>query len=316
MFDDTSYKIIIELTQNARISNAKLAKKLHLSQSTVSKRIDKMIMDGVITIRTLPNPAKMGLQAGAFIGLKVASNKLDDICNRLKEEFQVNLVVTTFGRFDIFLMAYFQEWQEFHTFINEEIPGIDGINQIETYIISAMAQQHVSSPSGNIINYVSPREPEIISEDDRRLIKELLKESRPVYANLADKLGMSRSTVSRRINAMIKKEIIKFVAIPNLSKLGYSANGYVAIKANPAAVDRIYSQLSQYSEIHQIIKLMNGFNIIFGINCYTHKQLYEFVKNEISSIEGVLNTETFIVADFIHFNAYAMSKLFRRDSGN
>ena len=126
---------------------------------------------------------------------------------------------------------------------------------------------------------------------------------------------MSRSTVSRRINALINKEIIKIVAIPNLSKLGYSANAFVAINANPAMVDKIYDQLSKYKEIHIIIRIMNGFNIIFGINCLTHKQLYEFVKNDISNIDGVLDTETFVVADFIHFNADAMSKLFSRDSG-
>jgi len=71
-------------------------------------------------------------------------------------------------------------------------------------------------------------------------------------------------------------------------------------------VEDICDQLSNYTEIHIVLRLMNGFDILFGINSLSHKTLYEFIKNELSNIDGILNTETFILGDLLYFSADAV----------
>lgn len=303
MLDKTNFRIMVELCRDGRASNAQLAQKLNLSVSTVAKRLEAIIREGIVAIKALPNPAKMGYEAGAIIGLNAAPKKLDSVCAQLKDDPHVNLLVTTFGRFDIIMMVYFKEWHILHNYIDEVLPKIKGVNQIETFLVAAAKKRYQGIFCGGIIAHEKPVE---LDETDQRLIKELIKDGRPSYAGLADKLDISRSTVSRRISSLIQEEIIKIIAIPNPSKLGYSANALVALRGNPGMVEDICDQLSNYNEIHIVLRLMNGFDILFGINSPTNTTLYEFIKNELSTIDGIQNSESFILGDLLYFSADAV----------
>jgi DNA-binding Lrp family transcriptional regulator len=91
-------------------------------------------------------------------------------------------------------------------------------------------------------------------------------------------------------------------AIPNPSKIGYSANAYIFVHAELDKVDKICDQLSSYPEVHQVMRLMNGFEILFGVHSPNPEILYNFFRSKIMNMDGILNTETFIRGDFVYFN--------------
>lgn len=303
MVDQTNFRIIQELTKDGRSSNALLAKKLHLNIATVAKRVDTMIRENIIEIRTLPNPAKMGYQAGAVICLTAKPDKLEDICLQLKDNAHINLLVITFGRFDIIIVVYFKEWLDIENFLDEVLAKIEGISQIETFLISSPKKRYLGVFCDDTLNHIEPVE---LDDTDEKLIKELLLDARPSYTELAGKLGVSRSTISRRIHSLIQRDIIRIMAIPNPIKLGYSANALIAIDASPDKVVDICTKLRSYKEVHIMFRLMNGFDILFGINSSSNKKLYEFIRKDLAGIDGVLHTETFILGDLSYFSADAV----------
>jgi Lrp/AsnC family transcriptional regulator for asnA, asnC and gidA len=123
---------------------------------------------------------------------------------------------------------------------------------------------------------------------------------------LANKLGISTPTVSRRIASLLKENVIKILAIPNPSKLGYSANAFIVVRAKLAKVDKICDQLSSYPEVHLVMRLMNDFDILFDAYFANIDMLYEFLKSEIANIDGVLSIETFIRGSFNYVSADAV----------
>jgi DNA-binding Lrp family transcriptional regulator len=301
MFDEISFKIILELGQDGRSSNAKLAQKLGISVSTVAKRTKAMLGEGLITIKAVPNPVKMGYQAGAFIGLGVDTKKIDSVCTRLTDNPHISLSASCFGRFDILLIVYFREWGMLQNFIKEKLPGIEGVKRIETYLISEASKRHRSIFTNNL----TTDKPVPIDEVDQKLIEELIRNGRTKYADLADKLGMSASTISRRIAFFTKEDIIKIVAVPNPSKLGYSANAFVVLRADLAKIDEIHDRLSSYPEVHLALRLMNDYDVMFGVYSLNLKTLKEFLKSKVANIDGIINMETFVLGDFFHFSADA-----------
>jgi len=301
MLDKNSFRIMIELCRNGRISNAKIAKTLGMSELTVAKKINAMLKNEIIAIKAIPNPVKMGYQASALIGLNVDMKRSDEICARLMDNVHINLVMTCFGKFDILLIVYFSEWKMLQDFIREELPKIKGINSIYTYLISEARKLYQESITNNEEN-----EPKELDELDQALIKELIKNGDPNYNVLARKLSTSVSTVSRRIAAMLRSEVIRILGIPNPSKLGYLVSAFVLLHVDISKVNKIYQQLAVYSEIHLVMRLMNGADILFGINATDPQALYDFMKNKIANINGILGSETFIRGNFLYFSADAL----------
>jgi DNA-binding Lrp family transcriptional regulator len=145
-----------------------------------------------------------------------------------------------------------------------------------------------------------------LDELDRKLIQALIGNGGTGYETLADHLEVSTATVSRRVTALLKKDIIKILAIPNPAKLGYAANAFVVLQCELARVDEICDRLGDFTEVNVVMKLMNNFEVLFSVNTLSPETLYEFVKNRVASLKGVTNTETFIRGDFLYFSADAM----------
>jgi len=302
MLDKISLKIMSELCRDGRLSNARLAEMLDISEITVARKIESLLNEGVIVIRGIPNPAKMGFKASALIGLKVDLRRIDDISRQLMDNIHINLVVNCFGRFDILLIVYFQEWTELQRFVKEELSRIKGINHIDTFLISEARKRNKKVYPDTSLN----QKMEMLDDLDRELVKELVKNGRPSYAQLAERYKVSVSTISRRINALLKNDLMQVIAIPDPSKLGYMSCAFVLLKVEMDKASKICDELATYPEVTIIMRLMNEYDILFGVDTTDQGALYSFFKEKIAFIDGILSSETFIRGNFLYFSADAM----------
>ena len=289
---ETDRRLIFELQKNGTTSYAQLADRLQITPQTIAKRIEGLIESKAISIRALPNPFKLGLQANALIAIKTDPTKIDHVCEKLFDNFHINLLQTVFGRFDILAMIYFPNWELLHEFITNELSTIDGVTNVETFFINKILKrydrffQEESYQKG----------PVKLKEVDWMLIKELVKNGRASTGELAEKLGIHITTVYRKTSSLLKEEFIKISAVPNPSRLGYSANAFIALDVAPTKVDDICKSLYPYPEIHRILTMINRSRMIVCIHTKDHEALYEFIKKKIAPLEGIINTETFVGA--------------------
>jgi DNA-binding Lrp family transcriptional regulator len=83
-----------------------------------------------------------------------------------------------------------------------------------------------------------------MNKTDKKIILELQKNGRVSYSELAIKLRLNKLTVARRINYLLKSNIISIRALPNPYALDLVAHALIAIKADPLKIDKIYEKLS------------------------------------------------------------------------
>jgi DNA-binding Lrp family transcriptional regulator len=293
MIDNINHRIISALKSDGRYSYAALARELGVNVATVAKRIDKMLQEGTITIRAVLNPFKLGYNAHALITLDIDLNKVDQICTQLVSNHNLSLVVTTFGRFDVLLLADFVNLQMLQDFITGDLPRIEGIIKIDAFPV--IENKKLYNPMFKYDPTVT--ESVSIDETDRTIIEDLERNGRKNYAELAAKLGISLATVSRRVARLKDEDIIKISAIRNPSQMGYLANAYAVIRADLNKVNAICAELAADPEVHLIMTLMSDFEILAGIHLANPEMLYRFVIDRIAKIEGVSNIETFICAE-------------------
>jgi len=136
MVDRLDIKILQLLEEDASIPYTEIARKLKLNESTVRKRVAALKQEGIIRKFTvIIEPAKMGLNTVAIIGVDVDPPKLLEVAQKLCEIPETRYVATSTGDHMIMTEIWTRDGKELSKIISEKIGTIDGVKKICPSII-------------------------------------------------------------------------------------------------------------------------------------------------------------------------------------
>ena len=133
--DDTDYRLLAILRDNARTPVTSLAHALGVSRGTVQNRIDKLVQNGVIrgfTVRLKPEAEPHAIRAMTLI--QVAGQKADSVIRDLRGYPEVRALHTTNGKWDIVAEIETDHLEQFDEVLRR-IRMIGGIAGTETSIL-------------------------------------------------------------------------------------------------------------------------------------------------------------------------------------
>ena len=136
MIDDLDLKLIEELRDDGRAPYAKLAEIAGVNKATVSRRVKRLVDENVIKFSAVSDPLKLGFIVRAMIALDVDLAKIDRICEQLVSYQCVHLILTTFGRYHVFVLVHFPNEMLLKDFIINDLSKLDGVKQLETFSVS------------------------------------------------------------------------------------------------------------------------------------------------------------------------------------
>lgn len=129
--DENDLAIIKILQEDASISFTEIARKLRMSESTVRKRVEKLKREGVIKKFTvILDPAKIGFNAVAIIGIDADPSKILDVAKKLCELPETRYVATSTGDHMIVAEVWARNTMDLLKIINEKIGAIDGVKKV------------------------------------------------------------------------------------------------------------------------------------------------------------------------------------------
>jgi Lrp/AsnC family transcriptional regulator for asnA, asnC and gidA len=293
MIDNLDDRIITALKRDGRYSHATLARELDSHTATIARRVNKMLREETIAVKAVLNPFKVAYDVHALIALDINLAKADRIAAPLVNNPNISLVATTFGRYAMLLLADFPTWEMLQAYITRELPGIEGIKKIDVFPV--IENKKLYNPLFK--NGAGAAPLASIDDTDKIIIEELEKNGRASYAGLADRLGISLATVSRRVARLCEENVMKITAIRNPARLGYLASACVFLRADLNKVNAVCTALAARHEVHMMMTLMSGFEILAVIRLKSPEELYRFIAEEIAVIKGVTGIETFICAE-------------------
>ena len=133
--DKIDCKIISLLQKDGRLPNTTIAKKLRISESTVRKRLNRLIKEEFIQIVAVSNPIKLGFQIVGNIRMHVDIKKTENVIRELRKLDPIWLIVQTTGGTDIYTEFIVKSLDELNSLTFEKINKIDGITRTETSLI-------------------------------------------------------------------------------------------------------------------------------------------------------------------------------------
>lgn len=142
---------------------------------------------------------------------------------------------------------------------------------------------------------------------DLAILEQLKNDGRRSFADIAADLKVSAGTIRNRIKRLEDDGILKFIGLVNPNHLSLSSYASVFIRVNPPSlIQQIVETLSEYSEVNFLATVAGEHHLHVDILCENNDQFMRFMRDQVHTIEGIVDTKTTMV---LQVHKYGMSDL-------
>ena len=136
-----------------------------------------------------------------------------------------------------------------------------------------------------------------IDDLDRRIILELQEDARRPYKEIASKLGVSESTISNRVNRLIRTGILKLEARVDPFKLANKVAAIIGIKLERRGHVQAVEEIAKIPGVSAVYVATGKYDLFIEVMEASIADLNDFLfhKSRLSKMKTIIATETFIL---------------------
>jgi len=127
-----------------------------------------------------------------------------------------------------------------------------------------------------------------MNENDRKIVEMLMENARASFTDIANELGVSESTVRKRVKYLEENGIIKkYTAVVDPAKLGYKTITILGLDVEPSRFLEAADAMSNIEEVKWVATTTGDHMIMTEIWTHDGKELGALISEKIGQIEGV-----------------------------
>jgi len=108
---------------------------LGVYETTITRRIQRLLDEDVIRFRTSIHPFALGYEGTALVGLRCDPVKVKEVAEAVASHREVQYAGICAGRYDITAWVAFRKLSDLQHFINTELGSISGLRGTDTMIV-------------------------------------------------------------------------------------------------------------------------------------------------------------------------------------
>lgn len=295
MTDDVDKRLISLLRKDGRLTNIEAAKQLSISRISVQRRIAKLRNEGIIYFTVFVNPAKSDSPLGVLIGLNVIQSEISTTINELLKQPSVAMVTRTLGIFNLLLFASFLDIEVMSRFFLDVLSRMKAIRNRETFILLHNEKNLNRTPD--------------IDSLDKDIIDLLQEDGRRSTVSIAKRLGVSKSTVHRRIKQLQKENRVVVLALLNQTKVDWYWPAVVGISVQYPYLLDVQDQLTRNPAVNYVFCTTGRFDIMASIEANSREKLFNIVEYELAIIKGIKDYEVLLSQETMYGSMWRNLKL-------
>lgn len=134
--DKFDWQIISLLNEDGRTPSAEIARKLgNVSARTVTNRINALTEHGIINIRAVVNPEKVGYGVMADVFVEVEPGRVREVAQKAAEFPQSSYVACATGECDVSISLRVKSIDELFEFVTEKLGKIPGVRRTQSFLL-------------------------------------------------------------------------------------------------------------------------------------------------------------------------------------
>ena len=132
--DELDIEIIEYLQHDGRMPFTEIAQLLDVSEGTVRNRVARLIKNQTLHIVGLIDPARLGFDAPAMIGITVQGENIEDVAMKIASFPEVSYLIMVSGEYDLIFEVLCRDRQHLATFLNESLRQVAGVMRAQTFM--------------------------------------------------------------------------------------------------------------------------------------------------------------------------------------
>lgn len=141
----------------------------------------------------------------------------------------------------------------------------------------------------------------VVDDIDRTIVEQLRINGRATNQQIADRLGLTATTVSARIRRMEDADQLRVVAVSDFSAHGYNVLMEVAIEVDGRAASAVAEDLAQFPEVFAAHVVTGRYDIDMLVVLHDFEELPVLLLDKFSQVAGIRSMMPTIVVDMIKY---------------
>jgi Lrp/AsnC family transcriptional regulator for asnA, asnC and gidA len=230
------------------------------------------------------------------LGICTQPGRINETAERLAACAQISHVLLTTGRFDIIAWCQFREREELSDFLLNELGTIPGLQQ---HVDTQLVLNQVKAYPMLLANDKEPLRLKNVAHDlddlDLKLINELQRDARQKPVHIAQKFGVSDTTILRRTKRLVDEQIIRMVTFVHPFALGYDGVATIGLMCDMDKTSKAAEAIAAYTNVQYVFISTGQYNISTWVMFQNLSDLGHFIDVELSSIPGLRNADIMII---------------------
>lgn len=297
---DLDRRIMVALQQDGRASWTSIAEFAGASVSTVTRRGQQLLAEGVVRVGIVPTLGSEGHVESFLIRINCTPGSQVAVAEKLVESPYVRFVTLVTGKFDIFAEIVIPGDSAHFTRVLTGLQAIPGVERwrsdllMHTYKVSfdwgrQLYDSHATAASDPQAYMPPPNtcDPTHFDDADRAIVAELRDNGRASFLSLASKLGVNESSVRRRYERMRAAGCLTTVTMIPASALGMSAETLLMVRVEPSRIDSVAQALAQHVSVRFLASSLEENSLYCEVILPTTETMHDFMTVTIAHLKGV-----------------------------
>jgi len=133
--DQADCAIIRELQRDARQSAFALSAAVGINRNTVATKLKRLLDQGIVRAVVVADPAMMGYNVIAILGISVLPGQMDLVSERLKRVRNLQTTIQCIGRYNLMVWCVCRDLEELYGILTMDLAITPGLKDVETMLI-------------------------------------------------------------------------------------------------------------------------------------------------------------------------------------
>jgi Lrp/AsnC family transcriptional regulator for asnA, asnC and gidA len=127
---------------------------------------------------------------------------------------------------------------------------------------------------------------------DRQIIEILQQDGRTSNVEIARQVGVSEPTVRKRLSRLVSSRMIRIIAMPDATAVGFSTITFVTLSVDLALAGQVADEIARLPEVRTIHLTTGGSELLVEAWFTCSDDLLRFMTQHIGGVPGIRRTAT------------------------
>ncbi|WNB86506.1 Lrp/AsnC family transcriptional regulator [Cellulomonas sp. ATA003] len=299
--DDLDTRIVVALQQDGRASWRKVAEAVDSPITTVARRGQQLLADGVVKVTAVPALGAHGAYDNFLVRINCTPGTHADVAAALVARPDVRFCTIVTGKFDIFAELVVYGGVSRYPGLMTDLHGVDGVERsrsdliLSVYKVTHDWSRQLSGRDPQLPDAVDPSElgraeptdvPHLDAAD-WAILDRLQQDGRDTFQAVADSVGLNESSVRRRFDRMRSAGWVDIVTLARSAALGMGTETLVTVQVAPSRLDAVARALAAHRSVRYLAALLDDNSLFCEVITTSAAELHRFFLSTLAQLEGV-----------------------------